>query len=404
MDSFVSWFNNHTMLIFLISGLVLVGMLLLRRFRIEDFYDRIAARYAEKKTAAYARKHPESSTILLDEYKIRRHSSCRTILSLPLTIISFIAVITLIVSLALIWQARQGEDDVTGSAIQSWLTEHGLAIVIIFFVAYLLTSMLQILIPKIILRIIESRRSHTKLKTSQEEYDKRSKTIARVLINTINVIIWIVAIFTALSNIGLDITPLLTSAGIAGLAVSLGAQSLIKDVIAGFFILLEGHYNVGDYITIAGVSGTVTDINFRRTTLRALNGALYSVPNGQITISTNYTNEIGKIYFTVPISYDSDIDLAESTINRVGQELAADKRFKKSTKSPIKFIRVENLGDSSIDMLVSGETVAGQQWTIAGAFRKQLKKAFDEAGIDIPYTHMNVIIENKETAVDLAEE
>jgi small conductance mechanosensitive channel len=202
------------------------------------------------------------------------------------------------------------------------------------------------------------------------------------------------AVLIMLSNIGINITPLLASAGVAGIAIYLGAQNLIKDVIAGFFILLEGQYNVGDVVTIAGVTGTVIDINFRRTTLRATDGVRYSIPNGNITISANATSEISKVYFTVPVAYDANLSLVEETINKVGASMASDRKLKKLFVTPIKFVRVNDFKESCIDILVSGDTIPGQQWALGGEFRRRLKIAFDEAGLEIPFNQMNVSIDN----------
>ncbi|MBR6332755.1 MAG: mechanosensitive ion channel family protein [Dehalococcoidales bacterium] len=400
MNTIIAWFENYSTTILLATGIILVLLLILRRLRVEDHLDQEAIKYAHKKAAAYKAKHPDTSAAELEKKNKAAVSRYKNLLTAPFAVLSFLSITLMVVSMIFIWQDYNGGEDVTGSVISEWFKTHGLAIVLVLFVAYILTNMLNIIIPKLILQFMERRNSRSDNMSSPQEFEKRSKTMSKVLVSTLNAIVWVMAVLIMLSNIGINITPLLASAGVAGIAISLGAQNLIKDIIAGFFILLEGQYNVGDVVTIAGVTGTVIDINFRRTTLRATDGVRYSIPNGNISISANATSEVSKVYLTIPVAYDADISLVEETINKVGSSMASDQKLKKFFMSPIKFVRVNDFKDSCIDILVSGDTVPGQQWTLAGEFRRRLKVAFDEVGIEIPFNQINVSIDNLDLLVE----
>ncbi len=394
MNTIIAWFETYSTTILVVTGIILVLLLILRRLRIEDHLEQEAIKHGDKKVAAYKTKHPDASATEIEKKHKSAISNYKTLLTSPFAIMSFLSITLMVISMIFIWQDYNGGEDVTGSVISEWFKTHGLAIVLVLFVAYILTNMLNIFVPKLILQFMERRNARAENMSTPQEFEKRSKTMSKVLVSTLNAVVWVMAVLIMLSNIGINITPLLASAGVAGIAISLGAQNLIKDVIAGFFILLEGQYNVGDVVTIAGVTGTVIDINFRRTTLRATDGVRYSIPNGNITISANATSEISKVYFTVPVAYDSDLGLVEETINKVGASMASDRKLKSLFKTPIKFVRVNDFKESCIDILVSGDTVPGQQWALGGEFRRRLKIAFDEQGIEIPFNQMNVSIDN----------
>jgi len=200
----------------------------------------------------------------------------------------------------------------------------------------------------------------------------------------------VVAAVMLLSELGINITPLLAGAGVLGVAIGFGAQNLIRDFLSGLFIFLEDQFNQGDVVEIAGRSGVVEEINLRRTVLRDLDGILHIIPNGEITISSNYTRDWARVKLDVPVAYGEDLDRVIAVINRVGKELAADKEFGPKIKTPPQVLRVQNFGDSGIDIRILGDVKPMEQWTVTGELRKRIKKTFDQEGIEIPWPHVKV--------------
>ena len=143
-------------------------------------------------------------------------------------------------------------------------------------------------------------------------------------------------------------------------------------------------------VEIAGISGTVEEVNLRRTVLRSLDGVLHTIPNGAITTSSNYTRDWSRVKLDVPVAYGEDMDKVFTVINRVGNELATDEYFSKLIKTPPQVLRVQNFGDSGIDIRILGDVRPMMQWEVTGELRKRLKKAFDEEGIEIPWPHVKL--------------
>ena len=229
---------------------------------------------------------------------------------------------------------------------------------------------------------------------TQNEAERRAATLGRVLRQVSAIFVWGTAAMLVLSELGVSIGPILAAAGIMGLAVGFGAQTLVKDVISGFFILLENQYRKGDVVTIAGASGVVEDINLRRTLLRDLDGIVHTVPNGEISVSSNFTKSYSRVNLNISVGYNEDLDRAIAVINRVGKELAEDPAWSAQILKPPQVLRVDNLGDSGIDIKVVGDTKPIQQWAIMGELRLRIKKAFDQEGIEIPWPHTKVYFGN----------
>ncbi|MCX5998033.1 MAG: mechanosensitive ion channel family protein, partial [Chloroflexi bacterium] len=197
-----------------------------------------------------------------------------------------------------------------------------------------------------------------------------------------------------LSNVGIDIAPVLAGMGVIGVAIGFGAQSLVKDTISGLFILIENQYRVGDVVKIADKSGTVEEITLRRTVLRDFDGTVHSVPNGEIRVASNMTKEWSRVNMNIGVSYDTDLNLAITVINRVGKELAEDPQWATAILTPPRALRVDNLGDSAIEIKILGDTKPSRQWEVMGELRLRLKKAFDLEGIEIPLPHTKVYFGN----------
>ncbi|MBU2608483.1 MAG: mechanosensitive ion channel [Chloroflexi bacterium] len=302
-------------------------------------------------------------------------------------IAGFILIVVATAVIAIILSREGVSAIITPQTIQQWLLEHGTINIITIVVSYLLYRILKIAIPEVVVRSVKIR---GKGRRAREELAKRSDTLGSIITGTAGAIIGIMASFMILSDIGVNIAPLLAGAGIAGLAIGFGAQSLIKDLLSGLFILLEDQYNKGDVVKVAGISGIVEEVNMRRTVLRDLDGIVHSIPNGEVTTASNYTKDWSRVNLDIPVAYGEDLDHVIAVLNRVGSELAEDEYFgPKILKAP-QVLRVNNFGASGIDIRILGDTKPLMQWEVTGELRKRIKKAFDEEGIEIPWPHVKL--------------
>jgi len=280
-------------------------------------------------------------------------------------------------------------------ATGGWLLDHGIPILIIAVPAYICYRITRAALPRVIERFITTR---GKGRTAKERLAKRSQTLGAVLTTTTGVIIAIVATFMVLSEIGINITPLLAGAGIAGVAVGFGAQSMIRDVIAGFFIIIEGQYDVGDVIKVNNnIAGGVEALNLRRTLLRDLDGVLHIVPNGEIKMASNLTKKWSRAHLNISVAYKEDLDRVMAIIRKVWEELAEDPDWGSLliSKTPW-LLRVNEFGDSGIVIKVVGETKPGKHWDTMGELRRRIKRVFDEEGIEIPWPHVKLYLGDTE--------
>jgi small-conductance mechanosensitive channel len=280
--------------------------------------------------------------------------------------------------------------ELSWATVETWLVNHGIPILIIVVVGAVLWFALNKLLPPILRRAV----TRTKDKESKEAMEKRTNTLVAIFRGIGRVFIVIVVIMMILPELGVDIVPLVAGFGIAGVAIGFGAQYLIRDLIAGIFIILENQYRVGDVVRVADISGLVEEINLRKTVLRDLDGIVHHVPNGEIRTASNFTRRFARVNLNISVAYDTDLDHAISVINRVGQELAEDEKWRKVIKSPPQVLRVDNLGDSGIDIKILGDVKPIEQWAVMGELRLRLKKAFDAEGIEIPWPHTKVYFGN----------
>lgn len=298
----------------------------------------------------------------------------------------------LAVGAAALVASRQGAAAaITPESIQAWVEEHGPAVALAIVTSYVAYRALGSLLPPLVERTIRAR---GRGRRAREEMAKRAATLSSIFTGVAAVVIVVIALFSILSELGINIAPLLAGAGIVGIAVGFGAQSLIRDLINGLFVLIEDQYNKGDVVRVAGFIGLVEEVNLRRTVMRDLDGIVHSVPNGEITTSSNYTKEWSRVNLDVPVAYGEDLDHVIAVINRVGRELAADKGWASKIRQAPQVLRVNNFGDSGIEIKVLGETKPLMQWDVTGELRKRLKKAFDEEDIEIPWPHVKLYYGN----------
>jgi small-conductance mechanosensitive channel len=275
--------------------------------------------------------------------------------------------------------------ELSWATVVTWLIEHGIPILIILAVGAVLWFALNKFIPPIMGRL-----NRTKYKESKEGLEKRTNTLLSIFKGMGRVLIVIVAIMMILDEVGVPVAPVLAGFGIAGVAIGFGAQYLIRDLIAGIFIILENQYRVGDVVRVADIAGLVEGITLRKTVLRDLDGIVHHVPNGEIRVASNFTRHFSRVNLNISVGYGTDLDHAISVINRIGKELAEDEKWRKVIKTPPQVLRVDNLGDSGIDIKILGDVKPIEQWAVMGELRLRLKKAFDAEGIEIPWPHTKV--------------
>jgi small-conductance mechanosensitive channel len=285
------------------------------------------------------------------------------------------------------------EDPSTADEIEDWVLEHGVTIAVIFVVAIVALIVLERIVPRAV-RVTTRQRLAGK---PEEEIQQREETLSHVFTRTGIALIVVLAFVTALPELGVNIAPLLAGVGIVGIAVGFGAQSLVKDFLSGIFILIDNQYGKGDVVQIAGISGLVEDVGLRRTVLRDLDGIVHYVPNGEIKVASNFTQEYSRVNLNISVAYDEDLDRVIEVINRVGQELASDPEWSEIILTPPEVLRLDSLGESGIELKVVGDTQPIRQWDVMGELRKRIKRAFDEEGIEIPYPH-RVMVQPKKTA------
>ena len=261
-----------------------------------------------------------------------------------------------------------------------WAISSGIRIVIIIVGAFIVLRIFRLLIRK-------SKQKFTGRDRLDVEGQKRAETMSHILENTLRVVVLIAALLMILKEIGIDIGPLLAGAGIVGLAVGFGAQSLVKDVISGFFILMENQMNVGDVVRVAGEAGLVEAIKLRTTVLRDLEGNVHVVPNGAISVLTNMTKEWSRALLDIGVAYKEDVDHVIGILREVAEEMRNDGEFAPMILEPLEVLGLDSFGESSVNIRVMFKTIPLKQWAVAREFRRRVKKAFDERGVEIPFPH-----------------
>jgi moderate conductance mechanosensitive channel len=231
--------------------------------------------------------------------------------------------------------------------------------------------------------------------TTFSEREQRGHTIAQLLRSVGKVVMVLVAFLLTL-DVFIDIGPLLAGAGILGLAFSFGAQSLVKDVITGFFYLLEGQFAVGDIIEVSGKSGVVERMTLRVVMLRDLEGVLHMIPNGQITMVSNMTRKWARAVVDVGVRYGSEVDRALAVLRDEAHLLATDPAWQSRFDGEPEVVGVQGLDDSAVTLRTLLRTQPGQQWAVGREFRRRLNNRFAREGIEIPFPQRTVHVRQAE--------
>lgn len=263
----------------------------------------------------------------------------------------------------------------------------GLRILLIFIFVWILINVARLLLRRLEQLLIERGRAEGEI---PDEVAKRAETLVRLLRQGIVIMIWVVGLLIILRELGIDIAPVLASAGILGLAVGFGAQNLVRDVISGFFIILENQIRVGDVAIINGTGGLVERVNFRTIVLRDLAGIVHVFPNGTINTLSNMTREWSAFVLDIGVAYKEDTDRVMDIMRQVGTDLHQDKKFGPLMQGEVEIFGVDKFADSAVMIKGRIRTLPIKQWDVGREYLRRLKKAFDAASVEIPFPHRSV--------------
>ncbi len=266
----------------------------------------------------------------------------------------------------------------------NWFLTSGLRIGIIAILTFIAIKVAKFLANRFITSFSRQK--------DDPEFQKRTQTLGSIVGYVLNIGILIATAMMVLGELGIKIGPVLAGAGIAGLAVGFGAQSLVKDIISGFFILLEDQIREGDVVQVGGQGGLVEKVSLRTTRLRDLAGNVHFVPNGKIEVVTNKTKDFSRYVFDIGVAYREDVDEVIDLIREVDASLRSEPIFKDDVLEPIEILGLDEFGDSALIVKARTKTLPNKQWSIAREFNRRLKKKFDEHDIEIPFPHLTLYI------------
>lgn len=258
----------------------------------------------------------------------------------------------------------------------------GLRVIVIVVAAWITIYVLQ--------RLIRMFRERLASRMADPESVKRAATLGRVFRYLVAVVVSLIAGMLVLGEIGISVAPILGAAGVVGLAVGFGAQSLVKDYFAGFFILLEDQIRHGDVVEIAGKSGFVEEITLRYVRLRDYDGNVHYIANGLISTVTNMSRGFAQSVIDVGIAYREDVDEAFDVMRQVASAMRADPAFGPRILADLEIAGVERWADSAVILRCRFKVAPLEQWGVRREFLRRLKRAFDERGVEIPFPHLTV--------------
>ncbi|HOU27643.1 MAG TPA: mechanosensitive ion channel family protein [Paludibacteraceae bacterium] len=271
---------------------------------------------------------------------------------------------------------------------------------------YVLISLVVVIVLIWLLNAISRNLEKVILKRSDALHDKeaqkRVKTLMSIGRGIMRLILWAIFALILLKRIGIEIGPIIASAGIAGIAIGFGAQELIRDFLAGFFVLLDNQIRTDDIVVINGTTGVVEKIELRTIRLRDHSGVVHIFQHGKINTLSNMTKEWSALVFEIGVAYKEDVDTVIAIMKSVGEDLEKDSRFSGNILEPISILGVEQFANSSIQLKVRIKTQTGEQWQTRREYMRRLKYAFDKKGIEIPFPHTTLYWGEKSKPMDIS--
>ncbi len=277
--------------------------------------------------------------------------------------------------------------DAWSDGVWPWMTDHGLKIVVILIVGWLASNILGKAMPKLLTRAVLGAANQEE---TPEEAKRRADTLSGVFSGIVTVVIFLLILLTILQELSIAIGPLIGSLGLVGVAVGFGAQWLVRDVIAGAFIIAENQYRKGDAVQVAGVSGLVEDINLRRTLLRDIDGKVHVVSNGEIKIASNFSRKWARVNIDIDVAYKHDIDHVMNILTEIGEKMAREPYWSEVLLETPKPLGVDKLNASSLSFKILAMTKPLKNPEVKRELLHRIKRRFDEEGIEMPFSTQTV--------------
>ena len=268
--------------------------------------------------------------------------------------------------------------------VTGWLLQSGLRVGLIVLIAYALLRLVSVVVRRFEMELGREQG------TRGAERAKRAKTLGGMILNVVDTAVIGVALLMVLQELNVNIMPVLTGAGIVGLAVGFGAQTLVRDFISGFFMILEDQVRVGDVANIGGTGGLVEEIGLRTIVLRDLSGTVHIIPNGSVDKVSNLTKDFSYYVIDMGVAYQEDTDRVVEVMRAVADEMLVEPAYEPYMQGRLEVLGVDDFGDSQVTVKVRLKTVPLKQWEIGREYRRRVKKAFDAQGIEIPFPHLSV--------------
>ncbi len=320
---------------------------------------------------------------------IEGHAPAAAIRKVPVTFVRLVAFIVSMTALTVPALSLVGVDmpvPLRGERLGEWVARTALRIGVILLLAITASRLVTSIIAR------AEREISSGPGPVDVERQKRARTIGRSFSRFLGSIIWMAALLMVLRAVDVDITPVLTGAGILGLAVGFGAQTLVKDVISGFFLILEDQVRVGDVATVNGVGGSVEQINLRTIVLRDMEGTVHVIPNGQITTLANRSKDFGYYVIDLSAGFNDDVDAMIDLVREAGASLMDDPSFKPLILEPLEVIGIDSFSGSSLSLRFRIKTLPLSQWNVGRELRRRIKDAFDRHGLRMPPQQIEVTL------------
>jgi small-conductance mechanosensitive channel len=270
----------------------------------------------------------------------------------------------------------------------AWIITTLPSLLVILILGFILLKAVNLFLRRIKPLMLKHMTSGTDLDAG--EIEKRLDTLLNIMRSIIKIIAWSMILMLFLRKIGIDIAPIIAGAGIVGLAVGFGGQELVRDFIAGFFMLLENQIREGDVAIVNGTGGLVEHVGLRTIVLRDLSGVVHVFQNGKINTLSNMTKQWSGMVLDIGVAYKEDTDRVVEVIKQVADEMRTDPDFADIMIEPIEIFGVDQFADSAVIIKARLKTKPIEQWKVGREYRRRLKKAFDEQGIEIPFPHRTV--------------
>lgn len=255
----------------------------------------------------------------------------------------------------------------------------------------LLIAVLTLLALRTIHRVVPQLRELLVARQETTEDGQRIRTLSRVIRYVLTVAVTLLGAMLVLGELGISVAPILGAAGVIGIAVGFGAQSLVKDYFTGFFLLLENQLRIGDVVDAGGKSGTVEELTLRYLRLRDYSGNVHYIPNGNITVVTNMSLGFAYAVIDIGVAYAERIDEVIALMRRVGETLRTDPSFATRILEPLEVAGVEQWADSAVVIRCRFKVAPLEQWSVRREYLARIKAAFDEAGVEIPFPHVKLV-------------